>query len=281
VIAGGAVAHWPHAGWWLTVLTAVIAAAAPAGLSALMAGLQRGADRARVTRQGVQGAVGGRLPLVKDATDLEMRVHRAVLPIPYICRDVEGQARGYLEAGRPLLLVGSSMVGKTRMAVNVIKGMYADCALVMPDTTGALASLDGADLELRDAVIFLDDVSRVIGADGITDGMLRRLATAGNVIVATIRAADYDRYQPTDQFRSPEWDVLSVFERVFLSRKLSGPEKDRLRDAVADREVRQRIAQTRLGEYVGAAEVIEETLRLGPSVSPGGYGLAKGAPPLG
>jgi len=45
-------------------------------------------------------------------------VHRAVEQIPYVQRDVEGEVRDRLRAGQPVLLVGSSMVGKTRMAVH-------------------------------------------------------------------------------------------------------------------------------------------------------------------
>jgi tetratricopeptide (TPR) repeat protein len=215
------------------------------------------------------------LPRVKDAKELDQRVRRAVLPIPYVRRDVEGQARGHLEAGRPVLLVGSSMVGKTRMAVSLIRDMFADHPLVMPDGVAALGFPAAA--EPRGTVVFLDDVNRHIGAGGITDGMVHRLVAAGCVIVATIRAADYDRYQATDQFRSPEWDVLSMFERVFLSRELSPAEEDRLHAAVADGKVRQRIIRTGLGEYVGAAERIDEVLRYGPSVCPLGYALVRGA----
>jgi tetratricopeptide (TPR) repeat protein len=127
------------------------------------------------------------------------------------------------------------------------------------------------------AVIFLDDIDRLIGTGGITDGMLRRLVAAGNAIVGTIRAAQYDRYQPTDQIRPPEWDVLSVFERVFVIRALSRTEADRLTAAVGDSDVRERIIRAGLGEYVGAAEHIEEALRLGPSVSATGYAIVLGA----
>ena len=217
------------------------------------------------------------LPRVRDMADLDARVHRAVLPIPYIRRDVEGEAQRYLESGRPVLLVGSSMVGKTQMAATLIRGMFAERGIVIPDSIGALAALDAADIALRGSVIFLDDIDRLIGPGGVTDGTLRRLVTAGNALVGTIRATQYDSYQPTDQLRPPEWDVLCVFERVFVTRALSKTEADRLTAAVSDSDVRERIIRTGLGEYVGAAEHIEEALRLGPSVSPAGQALVRGA----
>jgi tetratricopeptide (TPR) repeat protein len=200
-----------------------------------------------------------------------------VVPIPYVQRDVEEEVRDYLRSGRPVLLVGSSMVGKTRMAVRLIKELFPDRGILIPDSMDALAALDAADASLRELVVFLDDINRLIGSEGITDGTLRQLVTAGNIVIGTIRAAEYDRYQPTDQFRPTEWDVVSVFERVMLSRELSTGEEDRLTSAVSDRELRQRITTTGLGEYVGGAERVKDVLQTGPSASPAGYALIQGA----
>ena len=98
-----------------------------------------------------------------------------------------------------------------------------------------------------------------------------------NVIVGTIRAKEYSRYHPNDQFAYCQWDVLKLFERIFLDSKLSGMEESRLQAAVSDPKIRQRIMRAGIGEYVGAAELIEEALRLGPSVNPIGYALIQGA----
>jgi tetratricopeptide (TPR) repeat protein len=278
IIAAGAaaVAAWPHAWPWLIVATAALAAGASVGGPAIVSWQQGKAAAQRVARQELQGTTdAGDLPLVTDP-GLEARVHRAVVALPYIRRDIEVQVRAHLEAGRPVLLVGSSMVGKTRMAATVIRDVFPIRKVVIPDSKDALASLNAADVVLRDTVIFLDDIQRLIGAGGITDGGLRRMAVQGNAIVGTIRAAEYDKYQPTDQLRPPEWDVLSVFEHVFVTRELTIAEQGRLTAAVSDPTIRERIRQAGLGEYVGAATYIAEALSLGPSVSPVGYSLVLG-----
>ena len=282
VVAAGvaAVRAWPHAWQWLIALGLVIAAGAPITISAVSSAQQRRADAARVTRQALQGTTGPGgdiLPLVRDSVDLETRVHRAVLPLSYLHRDVEATVRDSLKSGLPVLLVGPSMVGKTKMATTLIKDLFPARRIIIPASREALASLDAADLTLREGVIFLDDINRLIGTDGITDDTIRRLAKASNVIVGTIRASEYDRHQPTDKLRSPEWDTLSMFERIFITRDLSATERHRLDDIIHDEVARKRIFQIGLGEYVGAAERITEALRLGPSVSPVGYALVLGA----
>ena len=225
VIAGGAaaVAKWPHAWWWLVVVTVVAAAVMPPAVAALSQALQRRQEMGRTARAGLQGTTGtggGKLPTAGTA-DLEARVHQTVLPIPYIHRDEEDTIRAYLRAGRPVLLIGSSMVGKTKMAARVIAEEFGSWPVAIPDSKTALADLDAKDVTLRDSVIWLDDIDRLIGAGGITDGALRRLAAAGNVIMGTIRASAYERFRPSDQLRPPEWDVLSGFEHIFISRDLT------------------------------------------------------------
>lgn len=230
VSAGAAAVRFdPNAWWWVSLIAVVIAAGAPPMTSVLAKSRERRSDTAKAARQALQGTIGSGgdiLPLASDA-DLEMRVHRAVLALPYIRRDAEEHVVRLLNAGQPVLLVGSSMVGKTRLAAAVIRENFATRRVVIPDTREALASMDAADVALRETVIFLDDLNRLVGAGGITDGALQRLAAGNNVVIGTIRATEYDRYQPTDQVRPPEWDVIHVFERVFLNRELSNAEQFR------------------------------------------------------
>lgn len=235
------------------------------------------ADRAGGPGQGSGPRPSGDGHLVAgQVADLDVRVVRAVVDLPYIRRDVESEIRADLAAGQPVLLVGPSMVGKTRIAATLIKEMLPTRDLLTPDSKDALVSLAATAATLRDSVIFLDDVDRLIGAGGITQSAFRRLAE-GNVIIGTIRARVYDAYQPTDLLRPLEWDVLSMFERVFVSRNLSPAEQERLGEVVVDAGTRERILRTGIGEYVGAAGRISEALRLGPSASPVGLALVQGA----
>ena len=282
VVAGGAaaVAKWPHARWWLIVVTAVAAAVMPPALAAISQASQRRQEMARAARAGLQGTTGagGHVLPSAGAADLEARVHQTVLAIPYIHRDEEDAIRAYLRAGRPVLLIGSSMVGKTKMAARVVAGEFGSWPVAIPDSKTALADLDAKDVMLRHSVIWLDDIDRLIGAGGITDGALHRLAAAGNVLIGTIRAGAYERFRPSDQLRPPEWDVLSGFERIFISRDLSDREQERLAGAVDDPGIRDRIRAVGLGEYVGAAGQVAEALKLGAAGADSvGYALVLAA----
>ena len=279
IIVGGAaaVAKWPHAWWWLVVVMAVAAAVTPPAVAALSQASQRRQEVERTARAGLQGTIGSKLPAA-GAADLEARVHQTVLPIPYIHRDEEETIRAHLGAGRPVLLIGSSMVGKTKMAARVIAKEFGSWPVAIPDSKTALADLDAQDVTLQGTVIWLDDIDRLIGAGGITDGALRRLAAAGNIIVATIRAKEYEKFLPSDQGRPSEWDVLGVFERIVISRDLTGDEQERLASEVKNPAIREQIRAVGIGEYVGGARYVAERLNLGATGTNSiGYALVLGA----
>ena len=169
------------------------------------------------------------------------------------------------------------MVGKTKMAARVIAEEFASWPIAIPDSKTALAELGARDISLRDSVIWLDDIDRLIGAEGITEGTSRRLAAAGNIIVGTIRTGAYEQFRPSDQLRPPEWDVLSVFEHIFINRDLTEPEQQRLAEAIDDPGIRDRIRTVGLGEYVGGAGQVAQALKLGDAANPVGYALVLAA----
>jgi tetratricopeptide (TPR) repeat protein len=267
ITTGGAaaLAKWPHARWWLVVVVVAAAAALPLALAALLSMMQRRREISQTAQTAFQGTAvrgGSELPAAKLDV-LKARVHQTILPIPYIHRDAEDMIRAHLHERRPVLLIGPSMVGKTRMAVQFITEELKSRPLAVPDNPAAFAELDAKDVTLQNSVIWLDDIDRLIGTGGITDGALRRLVEAGNTVVATIRARAYDQFRPSDQARPPQWDVLSIFERVFISRDLSQAEQDRLAAAITDRVILKRIRAIGLGEYAGGAGQVAEALKLG------------------
>jgi hypothetical protein len=159
--------------------------------------------------------------------------------------------------------------------VQVVKELYGERRIVIPDTATALIDLDKANIAPRHHVVWLDDLDRFLTA-GLTPGLIRRLA-ADNAVIATLRAKEWDRLQPTDRIRPPEWDVLQVFHRVTLDRDRDRPDERALTAAVPDPVDRERIERIGVGEYVGAAHHIRERIELGKAADPVGFALVLGA----
>jgi len=150
----------------------------------------------------------GRLPFVCEITNpVLLGVHQAaavptaVVPesaagVPaYVPRDIDGQVREWLAAGGFVLLVGDSTAGKSRAAFEAVSTLPGH-VLICPGSREALGvAVDRAAAERR-CVLWLDDLERYLGADGLTPEHLGRLlAGSGHhrVVVATIRAAEQAR----------------------------------------------------------------------------------------
>jgi hypothetical protein len=129
VVAGCAgVAKWPHAWPWLVCATAVVAVVSPYVIMMLDGAHDRRIATSKLARQVLQGTAKGILPLARESDALTTRVNQSILPIPYISRDAEEVIKGHLDSDSPVLLVGSSMVGKTRIATVIIKEVFGDRA---------------------------------------------------------------------------------------------------------------------------------------------------------
>ncbi|HEU5475826.1 MAG TPA: tetratricopeptide repeat protein [Actinophytocola sp.] len=271
---------WPNAGEWaLATATALTALAAGAGSIWIRWQDQRLDAKSTIRRSflGTDARIGDKLPVVADIDLQALRVHAAVVDVPYIPRrSKEREVADHLRAQRPVLIVGSSMVGKTRLAVEVVKDLFPERPVLIPDSPTSLAELDKADMVLRDHVIWLDDLDRFLAGNALTPGLITRLA-AQNCIVATIRAREWDRFRPTDQLRPPEWDLLIAFCKVTLDRDRDRPADDDILRAIPDPQVRERIINIGIGEYVGATQHVADQITLGAHYNPLGYALLLGA----
>jgi hypothetical protein len=146
VIAGGlaAVQKWSSAWWGVPVAAGIAGVVAGAGPMWQRWREYRAAAAVKVRRslRGTQGSGGDRLPVVAEVDLRMLRVHPAVIDVPYLHRTLkEEEVRKHLMANRPVLLVGSSMVGKTRLAAVVVRDLYPDRHILIPDSANALTVL--------------------------------------------------------------------------------------------------------------------------------------------
>ncbi|MEV4150978.1 tetratricopeptide repeat protein [Amycolatopsis sp. NPDC049691] len=267
------VQKWQGAAWWLV--------AAAAALAAVVSGIgpvwQRAREQNKSGRAVIRRSVSSSERTIGALSHRELRIHTAVIDVPYLPRSSkEREVAEHLRARRPVLLVGASMVGKTRLAATVVEEVLPEAPVLLPDSPTALSDLDKADILIRNQVIWLDDLERFLSSDGISAGLMRRLS-ASNWLVATLRANEWDKRQPTNQLRPPEWDVLCHFEVVTIDRERDRPTEEDLCRAFPDQDVRERVTRIGIGEYAAAAQFVRNRLEAGPDASPTGYALVVGA----
>ncbi|MGA5506873.1 hypothetical protein [Streptomyces umbrinus] len=114
----------------------------------------------------------------------------------YVPCDIDGALRERLARGGVVLLVGDSTAGKSRAAYEAMIATLPDHVLIAPQGRSAVAAALAQASEVRRCVLWLNDLERYLGTDGLTrTGIARVLGGAGHhrVILATLRAAEQAR----------------------------------------------------------------------------------------
>jgi hypothetical protein len=208
----------------------------------------------------------------------QLRVHAAQVQVPYVERDVQQKVADALGPGRAVLVMGHSMAGKTRLAVEVIRRRFPETLLLIPETGKALRELVDGELNPAGVVVWLDDLERFLGSDGLTIGLLNRLTSGEAILIATIRSLARETYRPRNELRPPEWDVLQAFNRIDLHRRQTEAELGLIRSALIDRpDVVAAVERYGLAEYLGAGPLAVDKFESGETTEPVGWALVRAA----
>lgn len=184
----------PRTPVWLAAGMAGSAALAPYVKDALSRAHERYTAQRKLLTQHFLVNARGEPHRVRDLADpLRLGVHRAadladadattrlhLLGLPervplYVPRDCDATVDRALAAGGLVLLEGPSASGKSRTAYEAMRRCLPDRILLVPNAAGSLRELVDSGYELRDAVIWLDDLERFLGPSGLDIHLLHRI----------------------------------------------------------------------------------------------------------
>lgn len=274
---------------------------ATAALVSLVGGAVVAATRERFGKSGQTERELGRLfafwrgrrgPRVRDVIDpYQLGVHEAapvvetpdpLSPPPYVGRTVDRELEQALRSVPFLLLVGASTAGKSRSAFEAMRRVFPNRLLLVPIGRESLPELDRLGVGLLDAVIWLDELDRYLGADGLTAGVLERLTSSARVtVLATMRATVWHEYTSESDLRRVERDVLRRARRIRLERRLDEHEQRTAERLADDRRIASaltRLDRYGLAEYLAAGPaLLEHLLNAAEDVEPVGYAVVRAA----
>jgi len=183
-------------------------------------------------------------------------------PPPYVPRERDAEIRGFLGEHPFVLVIGDSKAGKSRSALEVVRGMFPKRRLLAPRDKDNFAALLDADLdhELNNAVVWLDDLDTYLGIGPLTR-LLDEVASrddASVMVLATIRRRVYNQYRPRRDLQSPEWKVLRErAAKVDLPTRLTDRERSQALDSYGPLD--DALDRQGLGEYLaGGPDLVEK-----------------------
>ncbi|WP_414169578.1 hypothetical protein ACMATS_29150 [Streptoverticillium reticulum] len=112
---------------------------------------------------------------------------------PYVRRSVDDDLDALLSQGSGfVVLEGNSASGKTRTAYEALARSVevgGERAIVVAKDGISLRALISAGFRLENTVVWLDDLEKFVGADGLDEGLIRLFSGSGVLFVATLRSA--------------------------------------------------------------------------------------------
>ena len=187
-----------------------------------------------------------------------LRVHRSNRKdiTDFVHRDIQDQLVERLRNGKPILIEGPSMSGKTRLAIEIIRSHWPDSPLWFPRDDDSIEKLLKNDQPpTSGAIVLLDDVDRFLSNQSLTLGRLNQWLSNSCIIMATMMHSQYIKYSDHTNEKVTGWDVVNRLERLTLNPSLSTTELNAVQSTSYADQLKQ-IKNIGLGPLLGCAEAV-------------------------
>lgn len=262
--------------WWAVFMGGVAALALSQVVPAIQSAHRRRSDlRELIASASRVRAPNGRLLTAKQMSLIDFGVHSASLPVPFEARDVQPELARMLTCGRPSLLIGPPLCGKSRLAAEVLKQHMPSRKVLVP-IPDQLPRLLGSAL-LKNHVVLLDSLESYLDVDGIHGGVVRDLHEMGNVVIATIRESDY---ASAIAHTHPEWrENLALFDRftAIRVRDDDAEELDRLGGSFANDAHGELVRAYGIGAFASGSAFAARRMENSRSSHPLGVAIVEAA----
>jgi TPR repeat protein len=224
-------------------------------------------------------------PLVRESDPLEIGVHRSAISQgnavpPYVPRDTDRELAEKVELaadrGGLILIVGDSTAGKSRSAYEVMLHAVPNRRLVIPDDRPGLnAALIQMVASPDESVLWLDNMERFLGSDGLTARAVSYLKSQGVLSIGTMRTEEYRKFREST-IAGPSRDsrahneliaaehVLEQADLVIMQRRWSADEEGRAQN-FHDPRIAEALNHSKIygvAEYLAAGPMLHDEWQL-------------------
>jgi tetratricopeptide (TPR) repeat protein len=175
----------------------------------------------------------------------------------YVPREVDDELRQRLSAAGFVLVTGPSTAGKSRTAYEALQAAVPGHRIIAPDSKKYLPAAIARFEQERRCVLWLDDLERFTGPDGLTRAAIGRVLDGRGhhrLIMATMRDGELERHAPDDAgadklARELQRSVRDVIEQAWKTEVRSAFTAAELARAHDSHDPRIAQALAHVGEY--------------------------------
>lgn len=274
-VPAAVVAEFTDAPRWLQGLVVVAGIGSGLLVAELRARRSQDDHAAAARRMHVAGAKD-ELPSVADVDPGYAGVHPALVDVGYVTRDADEKIARTLQERRRVLIVGTSMSGKTRTALHIAQVVFGSHRLLKPANGSALHHLLSQGLTPSSLVVWLDRLDLFLGSGGVTVDDLRAISeNEQTVVIATIRLNAYEALLPQNGLQPVDYDVLEWFGHPVV---LEWADDELTRSAVPmTAAVRDLARRYGLSAYIGGGPPALNAFDVAAIQRPVGHALVRAA----
>ena len=258
---------------WLAGTVAALGFVGSEGAKYLHGRLDQVDERQRILRE---STLGLEWPAAGTVSPIDMGARRPLVEVDYRPRpELEEEIRQALGRKEAVLLVGSSMVGKTRVAAEVVRRDYPGLPLCRPAVPDGLGQLLKHGIP-EGCVVFLDELERHVTSADLHVDWVDRLLAGSNVVVATIRRTAMEGFAAQGSVRHPQSRVVQEAFRII--EVTDSPESNStLAATFEDPRISEGVKRYGIGPYLGGAHRALGRFRDGQDSHPLGVAVVRSA----
>ena len=183
----------------------------------------------------------------------------------YVPRSIDADLDAELDNGGLLVVEGGSASGKTRTAYEAIlrgANRTGERPVIIAKDGQSLRKLIAAGYSLENSIVWLDDLERFIGSDGVDDGIVKLFSVSdGGTCIATLRSRAKVYMEaatagpPGRSLSSISRTVLAGAKTFRIDRHLNLEEQEVARGRVGDPRILAAVSSKGIGfaEHIAAA----------------------------
>ncbi len=208
----------------------------------------------------------------------ELRVHNSDRDISeFLPRDIQEELTQNIERCTPVLIVGPSMSGKTRLVVETVRKHYPSTPVWFPKGDDDIQRLvDAAQGPRRGSIIILDDVDRFLSNQTLPLGQLNAWIREPCIVIATMMRSSYIPWRDGTKDKLPGWDVVNRFTLLQMNASLTEDEKVALLSS-SYANLAAAVEKVGLAPLLGGAPKVRQRLEEGREQHLWGYALVRAA----
>ena len=194
----------------------------------------------------------------------------------FLPRDIQEKLIQNIESRTPVLVVGPTMSGKTRLVVETVRKNYPSTPVWFPKEGKDIRNVYDNNLLKRGSIIIFDNMDEFLSNQTLSFGQLDEWIRGSCIIIATMMKSSYMPWRDGTKNKLPGWSIVNRFTVLQIKALLTDNEWTALLSS-SYADLASAVEKVGLAPLLGGAPKVRQRLEEGQEHHLWGYALVRAA----